>query len=353
MTAIKFKIIPPYHAAAQAANFDAATTLGIEVTMPALAAKCELGNIDHHGEGCTSATPSACEQTFEEFLEFYCYTGENPEATHRKYKQKEQWFNITKTVIGNVADADTLVSMAIIKIAENLSAYTLFQGKSERESLLRGTEKIVSMVGAVDRLGPASAINIDGNKFAEHFCVKAIMAISGSRSISLEHQMEIIIDILLYQEITSTAKKAVLESDRLFKEAKKASKVTVLDNGIVLVESSHHAASRIGYEHGDVLVCLNEKMLKNFKDPSAGTYRKFTVCLRDENIQAAINFDHLNILEGATVTNVSSSIEDGEEVTRETEEKATWGGRSTVGGSPQGVDSTLTISQVASCIDIK
>lgn len=70
-------------------------------------------------------------------------------------------------------------------------------------------------------------------------------------------------------------------------------------------------------------------MKKDFKNPEAGTYRKFTVCKRDENVQAVIDFDQLNELEKA---------------------EGTWGGRSTVGGSPQGVDSTLTVEQVAGCI---
>ncbi len=36
--------------------------LGIEVTVPALASRCTVGNLDHHGPGDTSETPSACEQ---------------------------------------------------------------------------------------------------------------------------------------------------------------------------------------------------------------------------------------------------------------------------------------------------
>jgi|GEM_PF-6873205 len=42
--------------------FSLGAVLGIEVTIPALAVRCTLGNLDHHRPGDTHETPSACER---------------------------------------------------------------------------------------------------------------------------------------------------------------------------------------------------------------------------------------------------------------------------------------------------
>lgn len=340
---IEFKIIPAYQAAeaAEAAELDASTTLGIEVTVPAVAAKCGLGNIDHHGEGCTSATPAACEQVFNKL--FSWQYSSHGEERQRGSHLCSQLLRSIKTVISNTPDSDTLVAMCLIKIeAEQIYYHNLYD-----------VEAIVHEISAIDRLGALSAVNSNnGSRYVDDPDIKAIIALSGSRTMSLEQQINEVVQILTVQEISEAASKAVEESDKLFAAAKAASKVTLLDNGIVLVESSHHAATRIGYEHGDVLICLNKKMKKDFKNPEAGTYRKFTVCKRDENVQAVINFDRLNELEEAVQVKMLEYETDGEIVKEEQEVAATWGGRSTVGGSPQGVDSTLTVEQVFSCIKL-
>lgn len=313
---INFQIIPAYQAKS-AESLDAATTLGIEVTVPTIAAKCGLGNIDHHGEGCTHATPAACEQILSNFFD-WMFSPHGEERLRGQHLCK-QIFNACTDVVGTMLDSDTLVSMCLIKIYEQDFYYHNLYDMYE----------LVKMIGAVDRLGASSAKDADGNKYADDDLIKAIMAVSGSRSMTIEQKMDEVIKILTRQEVSTAAQKAVEASDRLFNDAKEASKVTILDRGIVFVESTKNSATRIGYEHGDILICLNEKMLKDFKNPDAGTYRKYTVCKRNENVQAVIDYNRLNELEQA----------DG-----------TWAGRSIIGGSPQGVDSTLAVEQVLRCI---
>ena len=87
---MKFSIIAPYAINNELlASIDSKNTLGVEVTMPSLAAKCGLGNIDHHRSGDTSDTPSACEQALT-------------------------WPYLDCDVIGILADADTLTAMAVL-----------------------------------------------------------------------------------------------------------------------------------------------------------------------------------------------------------------------------------------------
>ena len=72
----------------------------------------------------------------------------------------------------------------------------------------------------------SSARDQDENKYAEHSLIKAIMAVAGSRDMSLDQQIDEVVQILTVQEVSSAAKKAVEESDKLFNEAKIASKIT-------------------------------------------------------------------------------------------------------------------------------
>ena len=88
----------------------------------------------------------------------------------------------------------------------------------------------------------------------------------------------------------------------------------------------------MGYEYADVVVARNSLMPLDRANPAAGTFVKYTVCKRDSNAPYVIDYQALNELEGTSV------------------EKDGWGGRPTIGGSPQGRSSNLTFEQVASCI---
>ena len=298
---MKFSIIAPYAINDQVLeSIDSKNTLGIEVTIPKLAAKCGLGNIDHHREGDNSDTPSACEQALN-------------------------WPYVDCNVIGVLADPDTLTAMAVLwaKVfsVESYACFYSQNGYYPEESGYEVDEELVKKIGLIDRKGPASKpdLLLDPR-------VKYIRAIAAQRGMDLSDQVYKIMLMLCGKELTADDLKIIEAEELKLIDAEKASKVKMVGD-IVIVESPHSMATQIGYKYGDVLICINNTFPKDFKDLSKGTYRKITLCKRDDYVPYNINFSKLN------------SLENG------------WGGRPTIGGSPQGVDSTLTIEQILSCIE--
>ena len=183
----------------------------------------------------------------------------------------------------------------------------------------------IKPIGMIDRLGP-------------HACpsamamtrTKAIRAIAADRSLPCEDAVGLIAKLLegscdwglIDSMIEAHAAELAAVRDR----------VTHLEvkNGVCLVESPDMGALSIGYEYADVIVARNPTMLLDRANPAAGTYTKYTICKRDEHVQCVFDYGALNALEGA--------------------EGGHWGGRSTIGGSPQGFSSTLTFEQVAACL---
>ncbi len=99
---------------------------------------------------------------------------------------------------------------------------------------------------------------------------------------------------------------------------------TRADGRIAFVESTHRAGTTVGYSLAPVVVALNPSFKQHGKDP----YKKFTVCTFEKkfaDIKAALM--ELNELEPG------------------------WGGSPTIGGSPQGVDSQLSVDQVVSIVE--
>ncbi|MDO8183931.1 MAG: hypothetical protein Q7T49_03040 [bacterium] len=92
---------------------------------------------------------------------------------------------------------------------------------------------------------------------------------------------------------------------------------------IAVVESTHRAATSVGYSLAPVVVAVNPA----FKQGPSEPYKKFTIC------QFAGGFADIKsaLVELAT-------LETG------------WGGSPTIGGSPQGVNSTLTVEQVVEVV---
>lgn len=98
---------------------------------------------------------------------------------------------------------------------------------------------------------------------------------------------------------------------------------TCSDNRIAVVESTHRAATSVGYSLAPVVVALNP----SFKQGPSEPYKKFTICAFE-----------------AKFADIKSAL--AELATLE----AGWGGSPTIGGSPQGVSSVLTIDQVVEVV---
>ncbi len=96
------------------------------------------------------------------------------------------------------------------------------------------------------------------------------------------------------------------------------------DGKIAIVESSHRAATSIGYALAPVVVALNPA----FRMAGVKPHRKFTVCVFELGKFADIK---------AALAELGR-VEPG------------WGGSPTIGGSPQGVSSKLTIDEVVSIV---
>ena len=99
---------------------------------------------------------------------------------------------------------------------------------------------------------------------------------------------------------------------------------TRADGRIAVVESTHSAVTMIGYSLAPVVVALNPA----FKVGGGEPHGKFTICAYEQRlVNMKAIFAELGELE------------------------AGWGGSPTIGGSPQGVSSALTIDQVVEVVE--
>ena len=93
--------------------------------------------------------------------------------------------------------------------------------------------------------------------------------------------------------------------------------------GIAVVQTTHRAATMIGYSLAPVVVALNPE----FRFQGGDVHKKFTIC----QYQAG----YVDLI---AVKNELAAIEDG------------WGGSPTIIGSPQGKSSQLTIDQIVTVV---
>ncbi len=215
--------------------------LGIEVTIPSLAARC-IANLDHHGEHDTAETPSACEQALTKSL------------------------GNTGVIMATVRpDADSVTAMAVL--ARQL------EGLSVDEDLIRA-------VGAFDRLGPAAGRPEDR--------VIAIARKAMDFKILLCDRVIWVADLIGGEDKSAEVATLVASHDADIAAARQASQISTRSSkGVMIasVTSTHRNATLLGYEAGQVVVAFNPTMAVDPKSPSAGTYEKFTVCRYDSHVR--------------------------------------------------------------------
>ena len=258
---------------------------GIEITVPTLL--LEQTNLDHHGQGATSQTPSAAEQALTAAL---------PQAG---------------SVLATVrSDADSVTAMAIF---------------ASRETGRRINKAIVTGVGKLDRLGPQARTRC---KYAPI----AIGRVSADYRRPLADRVAFVQSVLDGSVDPTQIKILVAEREAEFKAAVKASIVCNNANGrIAVVVSTHRFATEIGYQRATVVVATNPKMpvfVGGKPDPSGATYLKHTVCQHNE-------FVGLNM---AGIVAELNAIDPG------------WGGLPNIKGSPQNIGSKLTTEQVVEIV---
>lgn len=99
--------------------------------------------------------------------------------------------------------------------------------------------------------------------------------------------------------------------------------IRIVGGRIAVVVSEHRAATSIGYSCAPVVIALNPAFRQGPGEP----YRKFTVCAFE-----------------AKYADIKSALAELAEL------EPGWGGSPTIGGSPQGVSSKLTIDQVVDAV---
>lgn len=294
---MEFSILDPRPTdAAKEANekiFASGPVLGIEVTVPALAAHCVLGNIDpqHTGENASS---SAIKESL---------TIEIPAEN---------------AVLATVRpDLDSVGAMAIIAM---------------RAEGVEFNSEILSRVDKISEFDSFTQGDWPGQKplpsQEEAWPNKLERELAAMNAAIFDHKVEIAervrtIRAWLETGVEPAQYRAKAERDRAdLVQALSDGRIkvdTTLDGRIAVVESSHFGALNIGYCLAPVVVALNPALRFQGGEP----HRKFTVC------QFKTGYVNLTAAKEAL-----SKLEPG------------WGGSPTIIGSPQGVNSTLMGYQV-------
>lgn len=299
-----FKILDPRNIPAAIASNDAIFAeapkgvLGIEVTVPALAARCTLGNIDPQhtgGDVGQAAIEAACTCPFP--------ADEAVLATVR-------------------ADLDSVGAMAVLALRREIgdavaTSYRIKQiadfdksatGPWQPATLPASANAWPRWENGLERgLGALSAMVFDHKlPFSERVAIMKEWLMTGPDAIPVRYAEQ------------SDADRAdlirALESNEIHREVR---------DGIAVVETGHKAATTVGYSLAPVMVALNPE----FRFGGGEPHRKFTIC--------AWSAQHADIKSALVEL---AEFEPG------------WGGSPTIGGSPQGVSSALTIDQVVGVV---
>lgn len=335
MAIYNFSILDPRNIpAAQAANDlvfqNPVGVLGIEVTVPALAERCTLGNLDPQHSG-GSAEQAAIEAAWE-ILELSLPLEGATMATVR-------------------VDVDSVGAMAALEIKaeerQNIQS-TIEAGYFEEEARWSShfqyeSDKVafwerLKLVAESDRFAKGGwpgqkALPTRENPWPEgQTPLAAIGAAVADFKLPLEERVALMRAWLLTGEEPAKYR-ASYEAERADMiralEEGRITARTAADGRVAIVESAHRAATNVGYSLAPIVVALNPE----FRFQGGEPHRKFTVAQFEAgylDLRAA--FAGLNELDGAATP------------------ENRWGGTPTVGGSPQGVSSILTADQVVEVV---
>ncbi len=287
---------------ANAKVFASGSVLGIEVTVPALGARCVLGNIDpQHTGGDASRAAIEVVAGGADYRVFCDYDG-GPRTV----------------VLATVrADLDAVGAMAVLSL--RAKGESLEEPVGERVAAIAASDKFVRGAWA-PRLLPSRSDPWAG----EFRQLAAMVAVVSDHKIPIAERVAAVERWLLTGEEPDSYR-AQVERERLDLVAALESGVIRAEDrgGVAVVETTNRSATSVGYSLAPVVVALNP----SFKLGGGEPHRKFTVC--------AYGPQHADIR--AALAELSE-LELG------------WGGSPTIGGSPQGVSSTLTLEQVTEVV---
>lgn len=270
---------------------------GIEVTVPALAERCAFNLDPQHTEGDTNRAAIEDALTIELPAEGFTL------ATIR-------------------ADLDAIGSMAILNL------------RAKGESLEPAMERI-AMVATSDKFARGGWPGVRPlptmeNPWPEEQASRQLAAIAAA---VMDFNVPLADRVATMEKWLLTGNEPAEYRERV--EQERLDMIRALETGqikhetrsngrIAVVESTHRAATSVGYSLAPVVVALNP----SFKQGPSEPYKKFTIC------QFANGYADIK-----SALAELNELENG------------WGGSPMIGGSPQGVSSRLTIDEVVAVVE--
>ena len=297
---MKYEILDPRPVGDNSAIFaEGAQVLGIEVTVPTLAAQCNLGNIDpqHTGGNIDIAAIEAA------------LTANIPPAD--------------ATLVTVRADLDAVGAMVILQMRqerEEISPAMMerINQIAESDKFARGGWPGIKALPTRDNPWPIQSAGTEDSP-----TLAAIAAAVADFKVSLESRVEMMkIYLTTGQEPMNYVERVEKERMDIIQALEDGTIEVCSDHQVATVVSTHRAATTIGYSQAPVVIAFNPAM--QGKD---GPYAKYSICQFEAgyiNLKAIL--EELNTLE------------------------AGWGGSPTIGGSPQGVCSNLTMEEVEAVV---
>lgn len=285
--------------AANEAIFALGPVLGIEVTVPALAARCELGNIDPQHSG-GNAELAAIEAAYQ-------------------FKLPDP---LPETVVMATVRADLDALGAMVVMADRLEGnerYLSIAAIAEDDKFAHG-----GWPGKYEL--PSSSNPWPRGIRADQKELAAIESAVFDFKVPLDTRVEWVKAWLVNGEEPTGYREKVEKERQALIAALESGAVKISETyseKVVVVITNHFAATMIGYAHAPVVVALNPE----FKFQGGEPHRKFTVC--------QFTGDYVDLV---AVKTELAALEAG------------WGGSPTIVGSPQGVASVLSVQQVAEVV---
>lgn len=292
----------PEAKAANEAVLSNGTVYGIEVTVPALAEQCSLGNIDpQHTEG--DVNRAAIEDALTVEIP--------PEGT---------------TFVTVRADLDSIGSMVVLNLRAKGEEFS--EEALDRVNIIATTDKFARGEWTPKSIPTKENPWNEGVSTAESS--RDIAAIAAA---VMDFKLPLTERVAILEEWILTGKEPLQYREKV--ERERLDLINALENGeiktetlaegkIAVVESGHRAATNIGYSLAPVVVALNPAFRLGGGEP----HRKYTICqYSGTHVDLKAVFAELSALESG------------------------WGGSPNIGGSPQGMSSELSIDQVTEIVE--
>lgn len=299
MSNFNFVVLDPRPVGAEANDkvFASGPVYGLEVTIPALAARC-VANLDpqHTGGDATLAS-----------IELALTADLPPEGA------------ILATVR---PDLDSVGAMAVLSIRARGES---LESAVDRIRLVADADKFVRAGGYP---GPQPLPTTDNPWPKTGASAEAVRELAAMAAAVADFKVPMVERVSVMGRWLLTGEEP--ESYRQKVESERADLIRALESGeiirqlvaggkVAVVESTHRAATMVGYSLAPVVVALNP----SFRLGGGEAHRKFTICAYS-----------------AQFADIRSALAELAEL------EPGWGGSPTIGGSPQGVSSVLTTNQV-------